>query len=230
MRLPFCLARLKFWTSKCCRHWSRTRRTINTSWRSNSRIAANPAAGCQAPLCSCCPRAVPTPSLIVFFSDQELTPTERQFEQNQSLLAPGEWAHVVIAWDSRASVLFPGCINRDRLTLTLGLNPSPAPTPVLTVEHLWMHVCDRAYISHYRTGPCVGEPIPEEWLKRLNTRPADFAPLPIAKSQGSPKPPIDVKTRSDQECCMTTSNSLSSRHVKTRTVLSSWRANVNRVA
>jgi hypothetical protein len=55
-----------------------------------------------------------------FFSDQELTPTERQFEQNRSLLAPGEWAHVVIAWDSRASVLFPGCINRDRLTLTLG--------------------------------------------------------------------------------------------------------------
>jgi hypothetical protein len=92
-------------------------------WRSNSRIAANPAASCQAPLCSCCPRAVPTTFSNSFLSDQELTPTERQFEQNQSLLVPCEWAHVFIAWDWRASVLFPGCINRDRLTWTLGLNP-----------------------------------------------------------------------------------------------------------
>lgn len=210
MRLPFCLARLKFWTSKCCRHWSRTRRTINTSWRSNSRIAANPAASCQAPLCSCCPRAPIRAESVLAGSGRV-----------------GSCRHCVgFARFRPLSGMYPS----RPLDMTLGLNPSPAPTPVVTVEHLWMHVCDRAYVSHYRTGPCVGEPIPEEGLKRLNARPADFAPLPTAKSQGSPKPPIDVKTRSDQECCITTSNSLSSRRVKTRTVLSSRRANLNRVA
>ena len=186
-------------------------------WRSNSRIAANPAASCQAPLCSCCPRAVPTTFSNSFFSDQELTPTERQFEQNQSLLVPGEWAHVFIAWDWRASVLFPGCINRDRLTWTLGLNPiSCSDARCNSRASLDARLRSRLHIA-LPHGPMRGRADPGGMLKRLNARPADFAPSPIAKSQGSPQPPIDVKTRSDQECCMTTSNSLSSRRVKTRT-------------
>jgi hypothetical protein len=130
-----------------------------------------------------------------FFSDQEFTPSERQFQQNHSQLAPGETSHVLIAWDSRDSLVFPGCINRDHLAFCLG----PAQLPLITIEHLWMHVCDRAYISHYRAGPYVGEPIPAEWLKRLEAQPADFAPPSFAESRHSRASPLTVETRSNRE-------------------------------
>ena len=112
-----------------------------------------------------------------FFSDQEKTVSERKFAEGQNQVGPGETAHMLVAWYSVASLMSGGCVNRDSLTLSLGMNQPP----FLLVDHLWMRVCDRAYVSSYRTGHYSGEAVPDEWLKRLGgASPADFAPLPIA--------------------------------------------------
>jgi hypothetical protein len=149
----------------------------------------------QGPTVNLLPESGADPFTNSFFSDQEFTPTERQFQQNHSQLAPRETAHVLIVWASRDSLVFPGCVNRDRLSFS----PGPATAPLLTIEHLWMHLCDRAYISHYRAGRYVGEPVPAEWLKRLEAQPADFALLPFSAPPHSQAPPLSVETRSDRE-------------------------------
>ena len=107
-----------------------------------------------------------------FFSNQEKTPSERKFVEGQNLLGPGETGHVLVAWYSRASFQSGQCVNRDGLTLSLGMN-QPA---LLSINHLWMRICDRAYVSGIRAGHYNGEAVPTEWLNRLGASPADFAP------------------------------------------------------
>ena len=120
-----------------------------------------------------------------FFSDQEKTKSEREFAEGQNRLLPGDTTHMLVAWYSLASPQSGGCINRDGLAVSLGMNqPS-----FVSVQHLWMRVCDRAYVSAYRVGHHKGEAVPTEWLKRLGgATPADFAPLPFA----SPRNPHDA--------------------------------------
>lgn len=107
-----------------------------------------------------------------FFSDKEKTPTERKFAEGQNLLMPGETGHVLVAWYSRASFESGQCVNRDGLTLSFGMNQ-----PILlSIAHLWMRICDRAYVSGVRAGHYNGEAVPTEWLNRLRASPADFTP------------------------------------------------------
>jgi hypothetical protein len=110
-----------------------------------------------------------------FFRDQEKTPTERKFAEAQNLLSPGQTGHVLVAWYSRASFQSGQCVNRDGLTLSLGMN-QPA---LLSIDHLWMRICDRVYVSGVRAGHYDGEAVPTEWLNRLGASPADFAPPPF---------------------------------------------------
>src|SRR5258708_28905562 len=121
-----------------------------------------------------------------FLSDEDLTPSERQFKERHSELAPEETAHLLIAWHSLDSPPFAGCLNRDSLALSTGFN---AP-PFLTVEHLWMRICDRAYVSRYRSGSFAGEPIAPKWLQRFEAIPADFFSLRFVAARTSLEPPV----------------------------------------
>src|SRR5260370_28777621 len=93
----------------------------------------------QGPSVELLPRSSVDTFTNSFFSDQEMSPSERQFQDRHSALGPEEAAHLLIAWHSLDSSPFPGCLNRDRLTLSLGLNLPP----VLMVEHLWLRLSDR---------------------------------------------------------------------------------------
>jgi len=128
-----------------------------------------------------------------FFSDQALSPSERLFQKRHSALDPREFAHLLVAWISRDSRMSAGCLNRDRLTLSFGLNQPP----MLTVEHLWMRICERAYISHFRAGHYVGEPLPAYWMERFLAQPGDFTALPLVAPQSSQT--IAVETLSNRE-------------------------------
>jgi hypothetical protein len=130
-----------------------------------------------------------------FFGEPATSPSERQFEQTNSVIGPGDTVHVLIAWNSRDTLLYPGCLNRDGLTVSL----DPAQPPLLTVEHLWVKVCDRAYVSHFRVGHYAGEPVPPEWLKRLDAQPGDFVPFPRPTPQQSQKSLVEVETALDRE-------------------------------
>jgi hypothetical protein len=130
-----------------------------------------------------------------FFSDQQMSPSEQLFHDSQSLLDPGKTAHLLVVWHSLDSQMSAGCVNRDRLTLSFGLNLPP----VLTVEHLWMRICDRAYVSRYRAGHYVGEPLPAEWMQRFAAQPADFVASPIVVTGDTQAPLVIVETLANRE-------------------------------
>ncbi len=129
-----------------------------------------------------------------FFINQERTPAEREFEQEHSVLGGGGSAHFLVAWNSH-DPFESGCLNRDALSFYL----EPNSPPVLAVEHLWAHVCDRAFISHYRVGRYVGEPIAREYLQRLDAQPGDFVPASLAEPSLQDKSSVVLETRSDRE-------------------------------
>ena len=98
--------------------------------------------------------------------------SELRLSKRGNQLSPGDVAHLLIAWPSKAAWnMFEGCFDRDRLTVSTGWQQPP----FLSIEHLWARLCDRAYISGYRAGPYNGEGLPAEWLQRFHATAADFA-------------------------------------------------------
>jgi len=122
------------------------------------------------------------------------TPAEMDFASRKSILPPGGMAHFVVAWKEKASLLMSQCRNQDAFIYSPG--PSgPNDSPALTVNHLWMHLCDGPYISPFRSGPFAGEPIAEDWLKRLGASASDFAAPRFATGAPSVERPVALSIR-----------------------------------
>jgi len=127
--------------------------------------------------------------------DEPLGAAEEEFRKREYELRPGETAHILVVWRSRAYALYPECVNRDSLAVSLRYD-QPA---FVKVEHLWMKVCDRAYVSRMRLGPYLGEGIPEAWLKRFEAKATDFGPLPMAQPPTPDDPLISVEPQGERE-------------------------------
>src|SRR5579859_4697640 len=130
-----------------------------------------------------------------FFSDRQSSPGELEFQKNQNELNRGDVAHILIAWKSKSSLMVPGCANRDGLTLTLGTySPAKDSPPPLKIEHLWMHFCDRVYVSNFRSGHYAGEPVTDDWLKRFQASASDFAAPIFGSAQPKHERPVALIT------------------------------------
>jgi hypothetical protein len=127
--------------------------------------------------------------------DEPMGVGEEEFRQREYELRPGETAHILVVWRSHSSPLYPECVNRDSLGVSLRYD-QPA---FVKVEHLWMKICDRAYVSRMRLGPYLGEGMPEAWMERFGARATDFGRLPMVKPQAPDDPPISLEAQGPRE-------------------------------
>jgi hypothetical protein len=127
--------------------------------------------------------------------DEPMGAGEAEFRERDYELRPGETANILVVWRSRSSPLYPECVNRDSLGVSLRYD-QPA---FVKVEHLWMKICDRAYVSRMRLGPYLGEDMPKAWLERIGAKETDFGPLPFAVPRTPDDPPIAVEAQRERE-------------------------------
>jgi hypothetical protein len=86
----------------------------------------------------------------------------KAFEEQSQELAPGSEAHVLIAWSSipyaEDGIVIDDCRLQDEMS----------PYAGVTLRNLQMWVCGGSWSSSYRVGTYhPGEPVSEEWLKRV---------------------------------------------------------------
>jgi hypothetical protein len=127
--------------------------------------------------------------------DEPMGIGEAEFREREYAVKPGETAHVLVVWRSSVTFLYPACVNRDGLGVALRYG-QPA---FVKVEHLWMKVCDRAYVSRLRVGPYLGDGMTEPWLQRFGATATDFGPLPVAKAPTPDDPLIDLEPQRERE-------------------------------
>jgi hypothetical protein len=127
--------------------------------------------------------------------DEPMGVGEAEFREREYVVQPGETAHVLVVWRSSGVPMNPQCVNRDELGVALRYD-QPA---FVKVEHLWMKVCDRAYVSRLRVGPYLGDGMTEPWLERFEAKATDFGPLPLAKPPTPDDPLIDLQPQRDRE-------------------------------
>lgn len=122
-----------------------------------------------------------------FASGQDHSAAARKLADAQSLLAPGEQVHQVIAWSTAPQIkdrpTWDNCLSSDGLTATVGRGES-----ILKVEHLWLLQCGQAWMSSMRAGPFVrGEELSDDWLRLYSLHRSDVA---------EPPPPVSAKLSS----------------------------------
>lgn len=128
-----------------------------------------------------------------FTNDPDTSANRLSNRDNQ--LFPLDVAHLLVSWPSRAAWnMFEGCFDRDRLVLSIGWNQPP----ILSVEHLWARLCDRAYISGYRAGRYADEGLPTEWLQRFRAAPGDFAAPRVLSGNAAGKEAISASTANER--------------------------------
>jgi len=104
------------------------------------------------------------------------------FKDKSRRLAPGDEAHVLLAWSSvpveSSGIVVGDCRMHDTLTVY-----SDPLHPALEVRHLWVQNCGPIWRSSYRAGSYVpGEPVSDEWLQAVQLNNSDFP------KEGVPEP------------------------------------------
>lgn len=122
-----------------------------------------------------------------FYGQRPPNVSEKEFANRKNELRPGETAHVVVAWRSHASLIYPECANHDRLEVGVGQDQ-----PFLTVEHLWMRVCGTAYVSLIGLGPYIEAPVENEWMQKFEVKATDFVAPPLAGAEKAGDPLIEM--------------------------------------
>ena len=126
--------------------------------------------------------------------NEVIDPQEKEFREHEYTLGAGETAHILIAWRSRRDALHPLCVNRDGLGVSLRYDLPQ----FLDIAHVWMRVCDRAYVSRIRLGRYLGDAPTEEWLTRLEAKPTDFLAPHFAAQRAPDAEAISIGPVSDR--------------------------------
>lgn len=128
----------------------------------------------------------PEPPLWAALDATDVSDAARLFSKKSRVLAPGDRAHLVIAFSyvpekSHVNELYD-CHVDEGLRFMLAPVPNPAPPWLFEAVNLGIKRCGPVWVSNYRAGEYSrGEPVAPAWMQRFDLRMDDIAqPKPVA--------------------------------------------------